>query len=542
LRISCIQHFKMAKKLPDIKRPSIFDISQEMTKVQTLREDFDPYAVANNLMEMDQLPNKVLLHIFSHLSHKEILKSARVCKKWRTLAYDSRLWKRVCLRPVYGGLQLLNLYFKNNAKWEMLILEYSWVSSMEALLALISARFGPSLTLMELQTDQITAPVLHELATKCPNLQYLTLDFSSATQLHDFADLQTFPARLHSLTICLSENIFLEGFLRKIYSFIGTVEVLHVIGTFEKWEEDEEEVYETINISKLKSHTPNLRVLNLWGIPFVTDEHIESISSSLPHLECLSVNFCQAVNGSSLKSLLQRCKRLRSLHMEQTTLDSKAVMNACWDNSVIEELNIAATDISSECLIYLLSRLSNLQEWIQSGNCSKLTALDLDNCDSLSEQSLIEFLNIYGEQLLGLNLGGNEKLLEQFWVSSLPKLSHLQILIMGIVEDCCPKVTAKIHIDQVIDCISQNIAKIKVLEIRWDSDKLRFSDKSSKFIDLLRMKCLQLQSLVIADGEYCEVVRSNFERADRGSVVRSSTHCQSTLAPLLAYFNDLMFN
>ncbi|XP_003377208.1 putative F-box domain protein [Trichinella spiralis] len=384
--------------------------------------------------EMDQLPNKVLLHIFSHLSHKEILKSARVCKKWRTLAYDSRLWKRVCLRPVYGGLQLLNLYFKSNAKWEMLILEYSWVSSMEALLALISARFGPSLTLMELQTDQITAPVLHELATKCPNLQYLTLDFSSATQLHDFADLQTFPARLHSLTICLSENIFLEGFLRKIYSFIGTVEVLHVIGTFEKWEEDEEEVYETINISKLKSHTPNLRVLNLWGIPFVTDEHIESISSSLPHLECLSVNFCQAVNGSSLKSLLQRCKRLRSLHMEQTTLDSKAVMNACWDNSVIEELNIAATDISSECLIYLLSRLSNLrwlraavlehftdqvstvlEKWIQSGNCSKLAALDLDNCDSLSEQSLIEFLNIYGEQLLGLNLGGNEKLLEQFW-------------------------------------------------------------------------------------------------------------------------------
>ncbi|KRX52852.1 putative F-box/LRR-repeat protein, partial [Trichinella sp. T9] len=501
LRISCIQHFKMAKKLPDIKRPSIFDISQEMTKVQTLREDFDPYAVANNLMEMDQLPNKVLLHIFSHLSHKEILKSARVCKKWRTLAYDSRLWKRVCLRPVYGGLQ---------------------VSSMEALLALISARFGPSLTLMELQTDQITAPVLHELATKCPNLQYLTLDFSSATQLHDFADLQTFPARLHSLTICLSENIFLEGFLRKIYSFIGTVEVLHVIGTFEKWEEDEEE------------------------------------QAKKPYTKFTSSEFVGAVNGSSLKSLLQRCKRLRSLHMEQTTLDSKAVMNACWDNSVIEELNIAATDISSECLIYLLSRLSNLrwlraavlehftdkvlEEWIQSGNCSKLTALDLDNCDSLSEQSLIEFLNIYGEQLLGLNLGGNEKLLEQFWVSSLPKLSHLQILIMGIVEDCCPKVTAKIHIDQVIDCISQNIAKIKVLEIRWDSDKLRFSDKSSKFIDLLRMKCLQLQSLVIADGEYCEVVRSNFERADRGSVVRSSTHCQSTLAPLLAYFNDLMFN
>lgn len=46
---------------------------------------------------------------------------------------------------------------------------------MEALLALISVRFGPSLRLMELQTDLITPPVIQELATKCPNLQYLTL-------------------------------------------------------------------------------------------------------------------------------------------------------------------------------------------------------------------------------------------------------------------------------------------------------------------------------------------------------------------------------
>ncbi|KFD67180.1 hypothetical protein M514_20616 [Trichuris suis] len=251
-----------------------------------------------NSVDMDTLPNKVLLQIFSYLPHKEILKSAQVCKKWRAIAYDPRLWKAVSLRPSYGGLE---------------------ISSIEALLALISVRFGPSLNLIELQTDQITAPVLHDLAAKCPNLQYLTLDFSNAAQLHDFSELQSFPSRLRSLTVCLSENIFLEGFLRKVYSFIGTLEVLHIIGTFEKWEDEEEEVYETININKLKSFTPNLRVMNLWGVPFLTDEHIESIAASLPLLECLSFNFCQAVTGSSLKQLLQRCKRLRSLHMEQTS-------------------------------------------------------------------------------------------------------------------------------------------------------------------------------------------------------------------------------
>lgn len=34
------------------------------------------------------------------------------------------------------------------------------------------------------------------------------------------------------MCICLSEVIFMEGFMRKIYSFINGLEVLHLIG---KW-------------------------------------------------------------------------------------------------------------------------------------------------------------------------------------------------------------------------------------------------------------------------------------------------------------------
>jgi hypothetical protein len=103
-------------------------------------------------------------------------------------------------------------------------------------------------------------------------------------QLHDFNDLQVFPSRLRSLTLCLSENIFLEGFLRKVYTFISSVEILHIVGnnislvhsaenpsypnlgTYEKVEDEEEEVYETVNVFKLKQYLPNLRIVNLWGV------------------------------------------------------------------------------------------------------------------------------------------------------------------------------------------------------------------------------------------------------------------------------------
>lgn len=83
---------------------------------------------------------------------------------------------------------------------------------------------------IELPCELITSPVLHDLANKCPNLAYMTLDFANAMQLHDFNDLNAFPCNLRSLCICLSEVIFLEGFMRRIYSCLSSLEVLHLIG------------------------------------------------------------------------------------------------------------------------------------------------------------------------------------------------------------------------------------------------------------------------------------------------------------------------
>lgn len=73
--------------------------------------------------------------------------------------------------------------------------------------------------------------------------------------------------------------------MRKIYNFINGLEILHLIGTYEKIEEEEEEIYEVINVHKLKSATPNLRVINLYGINFVDDSHIDAFSSN-----CIQVN------------------------------------------------------------------------------------------------------------------------------------------------------------------------------------------------------------------------------------------------------------
>jgi len=156
------------------------------------------------------MPEKILLHIFSFLNPHELIKCALVCKFWRSLTQNPKLWKSLKLRPDFKD----SIYIRN----------------MDHFTYLISHRFNTSLEYMELPIELITANLLHEMANKCANLKYLTLDFSTAMQLQDFNDLNAFPCNLKSLTICLSEVIFLEGFMRRIYSFLSSLEILHLIG------------------------------------------------------------------------------------------------------------------------------------------------------------------------------------------------------------------------------------------------------------------------------------------------------------------------
>jgi hypothetical protein len=52
-----------------------------------------------------------------------------------------------------------------------------------------------------------------------------------------------------------------------------------------------------------------------------------------------------------------------------------------------------------------------------------------------------------------------------------------------------------IHVDQLMDGIANNCPILERLELRWDPENLRFSDKSQKAIDVLRVKCLKLRAL-----------------------------------------------
>ena len=161
-----------------------------------------------------------------------------------------------------------------------------------------------------------------------------------------------------------------------------------------------------------------------------------------------------------------------------------------------------------------------LRAFADKGNARSLMALDLDRCESLSEEGLYKFLLRFGPQLRGLVLSGIPHVTDQLWTGTLPSLRQVKILVMGMTEGCCPKINQKVSIillqlfkqkktticvcsivqvlvDQLVDCIAQNCSQLERLELRWDPETLRYSDKSQKAIDTLRVRCLRLKCLVL---------------------------------------------
>lgn len=57
-----------------------------------------------------------------------------------------------------------------------------------------------------------------------------------------------------------------------------------------------------------------------------------------------------------------------------------------------------------------------------------------------------------------------------------------------------------------------------------------------------RLKCPYIKSLTLSDGEYYEMVKSNFERADRMTSVRTVTNYTTSMVNLLHCYRDLLFN
>ena len=71
-------------------------------------------------------------------------------------------------------------------------------------------------------------------------------------------------------------------------------------------------------------------------------------------------------------------------------------------------------------------------------------------------------------------------------LNSYSLLNSCRTCVLGTAHGWFLGLNQRNHVDQIIARFAQYTPRLEALEIQWDPDSIRFTDKSSKFIDLLR--------------------------------------------------------
>ena len=106
-------------------------------------------------MKEEQLPEHILLVIFSHLSLQELILISRVCKRWQRVSRDSSLWQSVQF------------------------CREDW--NQELFQRLIVTHLSPGLKHMSLRGCDVPVASLTALSLHCPKLTTLVLRGSRVT-------------------------------------------------------------------------------------------------------------------------------------------------------------------------------------------------------------------------------------------------------------------------------------------------------------------------------------------------------------------------
>lgn len=324
------------------------------------------------------LPDTVVLKVFSYLDEYELCNVAAVCASWRRIAYDSSLWTRVDLRRYNSRLDNLRL------------------------IKLIRTRFAPLITSLNLGSYTVSTQIFQALCKYCPKLKVLGLE--GVTFIGNFSVYSnSFPHGLRRLDIRHARGD-LTAF-RKIAQSIKGIECLGL--SDELFDSLERE----LELEPLFCKFGNIQVMEFSYCCLMSDDVMDLIANYCTKLRSLCLRRCNNVRGRSLPHLLQSCTALTSLVMDGTGLTNANVLEIAWEDTSIHELDLSwCRHIKQDGLSFMLPRLrklrylrlcccgyghaitDNVLSLMAFNGCTKLEVLDLSYNSLLTNRGLGHFV------------------------------------------------------------------------------------------------------------------------------------------------------
>lgn len=287
---------------------------------------------AASARDWSSISEEIMLLIFQCFrKRKYLIKAARVCRRWRRLAYDPSLWLSINLTDVALRADDFATILARSPRNLSLINSFVTASTS-----------GTSAT--------STARSTTALKPLPPTGQLLNSSPTTAITV-PLQQKKMRVGRKNGAVVAISSRMLSVNLSASRLTDCQVLQILHA--------------------------APRLRELDLSSTQ-VTDESVAQIGVLCPNLRRLCLNMCSGVTGSGIASTLRNLKHLEMLGVGWTQLGGKGVSAIHRYGTCLRELDISGCreDLDDAALKQIVLR------------CSKLEALDVSDCYKLSDTSI----------------------------------------------------------------------------------------------------------------------------------------------------------
>ncbi|KAI8380853.1 hypothetical protein BD560DRAFT_365461 [Blakeslea trispora] len=320
---------------------------------ESLREWEQHFATKYILVEMSysfmQLPEELLIKIFSQLPVKDLLKSALVCREWSRLVFDGSLWTTIDVSPFYKSIPI------------------------ELILKLIKSSGHFLRTANFRGCIQLTGHALRTLSTECPYIEVLIIK--------DCRGLST-----------ASINHFLQ---RAMYLKVLDVSGLDTIKS------------STLSHSTFQFHS--LERLNLSWCRNLTGAGVLNLVQSCSHLTHLKLNGCPQLDNT-MHSLGRLLPNLVYLNLAACTSLTDACLSDFFEGNPalqLTHLTLSSCSRLTDTSVRMISLHAKQLTHLELSGCIRLTDhgfaflclrlqlvyLDLEDIQQITGATLVSIAN-----------------------------------------------------------------------------------------------------------------------------------------------------
>lgn len=268
-------------------------------------------------LTINDLPNELLIYIFSMIDFESLLAVAKVCERWQQLCLTPCIWDNtkltVCMKNyvrISDNIVPFVAKYLKNVKLQYFKL-YSQIRA-----SLIS--YCPNLTHLEITISQVDSCIFDDLG-HWPNLKFLSFRNSLIIQNHGSSN-GNFVYHLPFVKLKYLETLILSNFAltqSSLYSMLQCVNLVSI--NMEKMKNIPADFLESL----LRTKQSTLRALHVYG-DTLNDDIVCSISKCKA-LQVLHIMTCKTLFDSSLHNLT-RLTNLRSLKLRHGYFSTNALL------------------------------------------------------------------------------------------------------------------------------------------------------------------------------------------------------------------------